>query len=119
MTKTQIGYDIDGCIVDSYPWFTIPLMQRYPKMFPEPRAFDKEGHERFYFKLQKGTDMAEFTVIIAASIAKYHHLMRHVQGAIEALSYIWCLTGDMPIFLTARHKMTDEPFKKWITKLLK
>lgn len=113
----QIGYDIDGCVVDSAPFFTALLMQKYE--LEDIRARDKDGHEKFYFKL-KDVPGEEVSELIAYAISKYHPVMREVQGAVWAISQIYCVTGDKPIYLTTRKGYPtpahiDVLFDNWLT----
>ena len=112
----QIGYDIDGCIVDSAPYFTMALMQKYD--LTDIRHLDKNGHETFYFKL-KGVDSDEVSDLINFTIVKYHHIMDEVQGAIDAVRWIHAVTGEAPIYLTARagyYDLMDKAFHNWLSQ---
>lgn len=110
----RIGYDIDGCVINSAPFFIMALMQKYDAT--DIRAIDKDGHETFYFKL-KDVPAKEVSDVIAHSLVKYHHVMRPVFGALKAIRDLWIITGDEPVFLTARKDFggqLDQCFFDWM-----
>ena len=109
-----IGYDVDGCVINSAPFFTMALMQKYK--VHDIRAVDKHGNETFYFKL-KDVPARDVSDVIAHCICKYHHAMRPVFGALRAIRDLWVITGDKPIFLTARKDFgnhIDQCFFDWM-----
>jgi uncharacterized HAD superfamily protein len=110
----QIGYDIDGCIVNSAPYFEMALMIHFDTT--EIRHRDKDGNETFYFEIP-GADPEDVAEIINYTIVKYHHAFREVQGAKHAIRYIECVGGGIPIYLTARKDyggMVDKCWHDWV-----
>jgi len=111
---TKIGYDIDGCVIDSAPWFSLALMLRFDT--EDIRLKDDNGKEMFYFSIPTA-DPKVVTNIINYTIVKYHHAMREVQGAKYWIRYITCIEGQNPIYLTARQDyggMTDSKLHEWM-----
>lgn len=109
----QIGYDIDGCVLNSSPFFIKALMDKYD--IHDIRHKDKNGHETFYFDLKVPSE--EVSEIINYTIVKYHHIMKEVFGAKDSIRHIWSVIGDKPIFLTARkdyYGLMDNCFHNWM-----
>lgn len=111
----KIGYDIDGCVVNSAPFFTMDVSKKYGVLPGKLRQFDDDGNELFLFNLPEGfTDWDGLKNTIADSIAFWHPAMSPVQGAIHTIYKIYAMTLQSPVFLTARDNRTLGPFEEWL-----
>lgn len=112
MKRKLIAYDIDGCIVDSYPWFILPLLVNSGSVGEDVNSYTEEGHRTFgmNFPLSHSTQ----SDLIAKAICTYHSYMQPVQGAIQAIRDIHAITGEIPHYLTCRRSDTNNHFFEWI-----
>jgi hypothetical protein len=112
MKRKLIAYDIDGCIVDSAPWFTLPLLVNTGNVGGDIYCRDDKGHEIFDYNTP-GICHSAMSDIIAKSISIYHQYMRPVMGAVQAIRDIHAVTGEIPHYLTCRRSDTNSAFFLW------
>lgn len=112
MAHKLIAYDVDGCIVDSAPWFTLPLLVNAGIVGKEIYSKDGKGNEIFDYNTP-GISHTAMSDIIAKSISIYHPYMRPVMGAVQAIRDIHAVTGEIPHYLTCRRSDTNSAFFMW------
>ncbi len=113
MKRKLIAYDVDGCIVDSAPWFTLPLLVNAGMVGKDINVYEAGNHQTFDFNVP-GMSRTTMSDIIAKSITIYHQYMRPVMGAVQAIRDIHAVTGEIPHYLTCRRSDTNVAFFMWL-----
>jgi len=113
----KIGYDVDGTILESAPWFIMHLMKYYT-WSNGLRKYDEQGYELFYFADPDNFDgdWSKLNRRIAEGITLWQNEMSPVQGAIPAMQLLKMVTTKDPVLITVRDDSTLPGLRRWLNK---
>jgi hypothetical protein len=113
----NVGYDLDGVIMDSAILFRAMIYNKFKTY--KYNSYDKAGNEKFKWEIE-GVSSTKVWNVIHTVLREYQPFCPPFPGAVACVAESFFLNGEKPVHIvTARPKDVEDQTREWLDEHLK